>query len=49
MMLPVAVILSIYYFTMKFDMYGNKTFDRIKKKRYFDLLFDGLVGTWFGD
>ena len=49
LMLPVLVILSLYYLTMKFDLYGNKTFDRIKKRRFFDLMFDSLLGTWLGD
>ena len=48
-MIPLLVILSIYYLTMKFDFYGEQTFNRIKSKTFFNLVFDGLFGTWFGD
>lgn len=49
LVLPVLVIFSLYYLTMKFDFYGENSFKRIKDKRFFDLLFDSLFGTWFGD
>jgi len=31
------------------DAFGEKTFMKIQKKTYGELLSDGLFGTWFGD
>ena len=48
-MLPVLMILSIYYFFLKIGAMGPYTFLRIKKKTFYDLMMDSLFGTWFGD
>jgi hypothetical protein len=34
---------------MKVDAMGPDTFLRLKKKTFFDLIWDGVFGTWFGD
>jgi len=48
-MLPLLVVLSIYYLFMKFDCFGHATYNKIKKKTFADILFDGIFATWFGD
>ena len=49
LMLPVLMIISLYYLFMKVDAMGPDTFLRLKKKTFFDLIWDGVFGTWFGD
>jgi len=49
LMLPVLMILSTYYLFLKVDAMGPDTFLRLKKKTFFDLIWDSLFGTWFGD
>lgn len=48
-MLPVLMILSLYYLWGKMDWLGQDTFDRIKEKNFGVFLLDMLFGTWFGD
>jgi len=47
-MLPMIVVLSIYYFVAKMDIpLKMKTFAKIKHKQFPQLLLDGLIGVWF--
>ena len=48
-MLPVLMILSIYHFFGQLDAFGEKTWLKVQKKTYGELLSDSLFGTWFGD
>lgn len=49
LMLPLLVILSLYYLFMKMDAMGPYTFKRIKGKGFMHVLVDGLFGTWLCD
>jgi hypothetical protein len=47
-MMPMFVILSIYYFVAKFDLPRKMdTFSKIKHKAFPQLLLDGLIGVWW--
>jgi len=48
-MIPVLVIISIYFLFMKLDCFGKKTYEKILDKKFSDVLFDGMVSTWYGD
>lgn len=49
LMLPVLMIVSLYYLCLKLDFMGDYTFERIKTKTFVDLIFDTIFLTWFGD
>ena len=49
LMLPVLMIISIYYLFLKLDAMGDHTFIRIKNKTFWNLLNDTIFLTWFGD
>jgi len=47
LMLPVLVILSIYYFIARLDVFGDSTYNKIKNYSFFDLIYAGMLETWF--
>lgn len=48
LMLPMFVVLSIYYLIAKLDAPQKmKTFSKIKHKQFPQLCLDGLIGVWF--
>jgi len=48
LMLPMFVVLSIYYLVAKLDIpQPMKTFAKIKHKQFPQLCLDGLIGVWF--
>jgi len=48
LMMPLFVILSIYYMVAKFDLPRKEdTFSKIKHKSFLQLILDGLIGVWF--
>jgi len=56
LMLPVLIIISIYYITWALDLYtindGRSMLgDRYKgqDKTFWVMLFDGTISTWYGD
>jgi len=48
LMLPVLMILSIYYFVGRLDVMGESTYNKIKNKTFFDLIYAGVLETWYG-
>jgi hypothetical protein len=48
-MVPLVVVFSIYFLAMRLDLFGEKTYAKLKRKTYGDILYDGLVTTWYGD
>jgi len=46
LMIPVFVIISLYYIVAKLSKNGYR---EVKRKNFGHLIIDGLVGTWFGD
>jgi peptidoglycan/LPS O-acetylase OafA/YrhL len=47
-MLPMFVVLSIYYLVAKLDLpIKEKTFSKIKHKQFPQLVLDGTIGVWF--
>lgn len=48
-MVPLVVVLSIYFLAMRLDLFGENTYAKLKRKTYGDILYDGLVTTWYGD
>jgi tRNA isopentenyl-2-thiomethyl-A-37 hydroxylase MiaE len=48
-MLPLFFIIQMYYLVAKVDatVYED-TLSKVKRKKYPELLLDGLIGTWFG-
>lgn len=48
LMIPVLMILSIYYACMKFDLFGKSTYNKIKGKGFGDLLWAAMLETWWG-
>lgn len=48
LMIPMLIIISIYYFFMRMDCFGDSTYNKIKDHVFSEVLYDGLVGTWFG-
>ena len=49
LMLPVLVIISLYYVVVKLALTNKNAFLLIKRKNFANLLLDGLIGTWFGN
>lgn len=48
LMLPMFIILSIYYFVAKMDFPVDQgSFGKVKHKQFPQLLLDGLIGVWF--
>ena len=42
------MILSLYYLAAKLDVFGETTMNNLKDKTFLDLLYAGLLETWFG-
>lgn len=49
LMVPVLFSISVVWFFMRMDAYGDKSMKRINKKTLLDVFLDGLIGTWTGD
>lgn len=47
LMLPVLMILSIYHICARFDLFGETTYNKIKNKTWLDLMYAGLLETWY--
>lgn len=48
LMLPMFVMISIYYFVAKMDIPRDpQTFKDIKHKQFPQLVLDGMIGVWF--
>ena len=48
LMLPVLLIMSIYYFCARLDLFGKSTYNKIKNKTFTQLLWAGMLETWWG-
>lgn len=55
-MIPVWVVLSIYYFVLKMQFLNkndvgsaDNDFSRIQHKTFLDLTYDSLFNVWYGD
>ena len=49
LMLPLLAIIMIYYLVAKLDATKDPgTLKKVKLKYYWEVIFDGLLGTWFG-
>lgn len=49
LMIPVLFTISVVWFFLRLDAYGDSAFSRINKKTLLDVFLDGLIGTWTGD
>lgn len=49
LMIPVLIVMSIYYFFMRMDCFGESTYNKIKERVYLDVIYDGVLGTWYGN
>ena len=49
LMIPVLFSLSVVWFFLRMDCFGDESFTRINNKTIVDLFMDGLIGTWTGD
>jgi peptidoglycan/LPS O-acetylase OafA/YrhL len=49
LMIPLWVIISIYYFVVKIGFVGPQTFKAVKKKNFLQMIIDGTIGTWVGN
>lgn len=49
LMIPVLMILSLYYLFMRLDCFGSDTYEKIKGLTYLDFVYAGLIGTWYGE
>lgn len=48
LMLPVLMTLSLYYFIARLDVFGESTYNKIKNKSFIDLIYAGMLETWYG-
>lgn len=48
LMVPVFIIMSLYYLCAKLDLMGPYTYVRIKNKTFGEFVIDQLFVTWFG-
>jgi hypothetical protein len=48
-MIPVLMILSLYYLFMRLDCFGSDTYEKIKGLTYLDMIYAGVIGTWYGE
>lgn len=48
LMLPVLMILSIYYFFARLDLFGKSTYNLLKNKTFGNVLWAGMLETWWG-
>jgi len=48
LMLPVLMIQSFYFFFARLDLFGKSTLNRLKNKTFGDLLWAGMLETWWG-
>jgi len=48
-MVPVLFSISVVWFFLRMDVYGDSSFNRINEKTLLDVFLDGLIGTWTGD
>lgn len=46
LMLPVLITYGLLYFFKQMDAYGEEAFKNLDKKQWYDVLLDGLFGTW---
>jgi peptidoglycan/LPS O-acetylase OafA/YrhL len=55
LMIPLWVILSLYYFCLKMQLFDKEDLmegndlHRISKKTFLDLTYDSLFSVWYGD
>lgn len=49
LMLPLFVIISIYYLIVKMGWANPHSFQTIKTKTFFELILDGTIGTWLNN
>lgn len=54
LMMPVWIIMSLYYFVFRMELYkveelSEDGFARIEDKTFMDLCYDSLINTWYGD
>lgn len=49
LMIPVLVTLSLYYTVVHFGITSDKSFPKMKRRSFLYLIYDGLIGTWYGD
>ena len=47
-MIPVLMTMSIYYLFMRLDCFGSSSYNKIKSKYFWHILYDGALGTWYG-
>ena len=48
LMLPVLMIQSIHYLCARLDLFGKSTLNYLKNKTFGDLLWAGILETWWG-
>ena len=55
LMIPLWVILSLYYFCLKMEFFNKddllegNDIHKFKDKTFLDLTYDSLFGVWYGD
>ena len=49
LMIPVLFSLSVVWFFLRMDAYGDSAMEQINNKTLTDVFLDGLFGTWCGD
>jgi hypothetical protein len=47
-MIPLWVILSLYYFVAKIGVTAPEVLRGVKSRNFLGMLSDGLIGTWLG-